>query len=70
MDLATDFRRPQIAAETLTINFFNDWMLEMCFRAYDPCFSCSTHALPGQSPLVVSIYGPNGQMVRQIRREG
>ena len=24
--------------------------VEMAFRAYDPCLSCATHALPGQSP--------------------
>ena len=25
-------------------------MVEMAFRAYDPCFGCATHSLPGQMP--------------------
>ena len=27
-------------------------MVEMAFRAYDPCFGCATHTLPGEMPLV------------------
>jgi F420-non-reducing hydrogenase large subunit len=26
-------------------------MVEMAFRAYDPCLSCATHCLPGKMPL-------------------
>ena len=29
--------------------------IEVGIRAYDPCFSCATHAL-GQMPLIVSVY--------------
>ncbi|OPZ24221.1 MAG: NAD-reducing hydrogenase HoxS subunit beta [Lentisphaerae bacterium ADurb.BinA184] len=43
-------------------------MLEMCFRAYDPCFSCSTHALPGQMPMDVRIFDHRNQMIRRIAR--
>ncbi len=43
-------------------------MVEMAFRAYDPCFSCATHSLPGQMPLQVNIYGPDGELVNQINR--
>ena len=25
--------------------------VEMAFRAYDPCFACATHSLPGRMPL-------------------
>ena len=28
-------------------------MVEMAFRAFDPCYSCATHSLPGQMPLHV-----------------
>ena len=28
-------------------------MVEMAFRAYDPCFGCATHTLPGEMPLEV-----------------
>jgi F420-non-reducing hydrogenase large subunit len=37
--------------------------VEMAFRSYDPCFSCATHSLPGQMPLEVLIYGPDGEVV-------
>ena len=30
-------------------------MIEMAFRAYDPCFGCATHTLPGEMPLEVAI---------------
>jgi F420-non-reducing hydrogenase large subunit len=43
--------------------------LEMSFRAYDPCFGCATHSLPGQMPLTVEIHDPDGQLVREIRRD-
>lgn len=44
-------------------------MVEMAFRAYDPCHGCGTHALPGQMPLVVTVYRSDGSKVREIRRE-
>lgn len=43
-------------------------LVEMAFRAYDPCHGCATHALPGQMPLVVRVYDPAGGLVREIRR--
>ena len=49
----------------------NDGLLnrvEMAFRAYDPCLSCATHALPGQMPLVARIHDSSGRVVREIRR--
>jgi F420-non-reducing hydrogenase large subunit len=41
-------------------------MVEMAFRAYDPCFGCATHALPGHVPLEVNIYDPQRKLVRQL----
>ncbi|MBL7133647.1 MAG: Ni/Fe hydrogenase subunit alpha [Phycisphaerae bacterium] len=43
-------------------------MLEMAFRAYDPCFSCSTHALPGQMPMEVKVFDKNRELIRTLRR--
>jgi len=43
--------------------------IEMAFRAYDPCFACATHSLPGQMPLIVSIYDAQGKVVEQLRRD-
>ncbi|HSR12881.1 MAG TPA: nickel-dependent hydrogenase large subunit, partial [Thermodesulfobacteriota bacterium] len=43
-------------------------MVEMAFRAYDPCLSCATHSLPGTMPLVVTIRDSRGKCIREIRR--
>ena len=45
-------------------------MVEMAFRAYDPCHGCATHALPGQMPLIVSIYDRQHNLLQEIRRDG
>jgi len=42
--------------------------VEMAFRAYDPCLSCSTHSLPGEMPLEVLIVREDGKVVRRLRR--
>jgi len=44
-------------------------MVEMAFRAYDPCHGCATHALPGQMPLRIRVIGPEGRVVQEIRRD-
>ncbi len=41
-------------------------MVEMAFRAYDPCFGCATHSLPGHLPLAVSIYDCNRNLIREL----
>ena len=41
-------------------------MIEMAFRAYDPCNACATHSLPGRMPLEVNIYDCNGELVRKL----
>jgi F420-non-reducing hydrogenase large subunit len=43
-------------------------MVEMAFRAYDPCYACATHTLPGQMPLDVKIYSKNGLLLQTLRR--
>ncbi|MEK7667326.1 MAG: nickel-dependent hydrogenase large subunit, partial [Gemmatimonadota bacterium] len=43
-------------------------MVEMAFRAYDPCLGCATHTLPGAMPLEVRLRGPDGTVLRTIRR--
>jgi F420-non-reducing hydrogenase large subunit len=43
-------------------------MIEMAFRAYDPCHGCATHALPGQMPLVARIYDAEHRLIEEIRR--
>jgi len=43
-------------------------MVEMAFRAYDPCHGCGTHSLPGSMALKVSIRDAAGNLLREIRR--
>ena len=42
--------------------------VEMAFRAYDPCFSCATHTLPGQMPLEVVLRDRAGEVVGRVTR--
>lgn len=43
-------------------------MVEMAFRAYDPCMACATHTIPGQMPLEVVIYDSKGEVVQTLSR--
>ena len=52
---------PQVTEPLLNI-------IEMAFRAYDPCFACATHAMPGRMPLKVRIFSPDGQLERTLQR--
>ena len=42
--------------------------VEAAIRAYDPCLSCSTHAI-GQMPMVIELMEPDGTVVDRIARE-
>ena len=42
--------------------------VEAAIRCYDPCLSCTTHAL-GQMPLIVKIVDAGGDMVETFRRD-
>jgi F420-non-reducing hydrogenase large subunit len=44
-------------------------MIEMAFRAYDPCFSCATHSLPGDMPMIVEIKDADGKLLQRIQRD-
>ena len=41
--------------------------VEAAIRAYDPCLSCSTHAI-GQMPMVIELMEPDGTVVDRIAR--
>ncbi len=43
-------------------------MVEMAFRAYDPCFSCATHSLPGTMPMIVNIHDSAGIIIQTLKR--
>jgi len=40
----------------------------MAFRAYDPCFGCATHSLPGQMPMEVIVHDADGQVLQTVKR--
>jgi F420-non-reducing hydrogenase large subunit len=44
-------------------------MIEMAFRAYDPCHACATHSLPGRIPLEVNVYDSGGELVKRLIRD-
>jgi len=41
-------------------------MIQMAFRAYDPCHACATHSLTGRMPLEVKVYDARGELVKQL----
>ncbi|MEZ4831856.1 MAG: Ni/Fe hydrogenase subunit alpha [Caldilineaceae bacterium] len=40
---------------------------EAVIRTFDPCLSCSTHAI-GQMPLQIQLMGPDGEVVDELQR--
>ena len=42
--------------------------VEAVVRAFDPCLSCSTHAL-GRMPMRVQLCDPDGRVLRELRRD-
>jgi NAD-reducing hydrogenase large subunit len=43
--------------------------VEAAIRAYDPCLSCSTHAI-GQMPMIIEVVDAAGVVVNTLRRDG
>jgi len=43
-------------------------MIEMAFRAYDPCHACATHNIPGSLNIPIHIYDKNGNLIKVIKR--
>lgn len=43
-------------------------MIEMAFRAYDPCLSCATHAIYGQMPFTLVIKDHRGNVIDRVSR--
>ena len=53
---------------TITDGILN--RIEMAFRAYDPCFGCATHSLPGEMPLEIVIHSAeSGEVVEVVKRQ-
>jgi NAD-reducing hydrogenase large subunit len=41
--------------------------VEAVVRTFDPCLSCSTHAV-GQMPLEIQLIAADGEVLDQLRR--
>jgi NAD-reducing hydrogenase large subunit len=57
--------RHYVKAEKLTEPMLN--RVEAAIRCYDPCLSCSTHAI-GQMPLHLQLLAPDGAVLDERRR--
>ena len=44
-------------------------MVEMAFRAYDPCLSCATHSIPGRVPLIINLRDQMGNILDTYKSE-
>lgn len=61
----------QVAKQYVKGNRLTEGMLnrvEAGIRCFDPCLSCSTHAI-GQMPLVVQLVGPDGTTLDELKRD-
>ncbi len=60
-----------IAIKNLDPNNLKEYMLNLVeggIRCYDPCLSCSTHAI-GQMPILIQIYDHNNNLVNVFQRD-
>jgi NAD-reducing hydrogenase large subunit len=69
-NLAINKTVEQAAARFVNSHALAEGMLnrvEAGVRCYDPCLSCSTHAI-GKMPLVVEVFSPAGELVERFAR--
>jgi F420-non-reducing hydrogenase large subunit len=43
--------------------------IEMAFRAYDPCFGCATHTLPGRQAFQVRVFNHKRELIQEVLQE-
>jgi len=61
----------QVAKRFVKGDQLTEGMLNRCeavIRAFDPCLSCSTHAL-GQMPMKIELRGSDGRLLDELRRD-
>jgi NAD-reducing hydrogenase large subunit len=69
-NLAMNQSVKQVAQHFVKADKLQEGMLnrvEAVIRSYDPCLSCSTHAV-GRMPLHVQLLAPEGKVLDEIRR--
>ncbi len=60
----------EVAKQYIHGNDIQEGMLnrvESTIRCYDPCLSCSTHAI-GQMPMIVEIKNTSGELIKRMER--
>ena len=73
--VVTDHRNPRDGRHLENIGTFHPAAegvlnrLEAGIRAFDPCLSCSTHAV-GQMPLMLEVVDSAGRLISRTEREG
>ncbi len=61
----------QVARRFVKGGQLTEGMLNRCealVRAFDPCLSCSTHAM-GQMPMMIDLYDAEGKLADSLRRD-
>jgi len=43
-------------------------MIEMAFRAYDPCFACATHIIADNNSFTVNVCNEKGDIIKTLKR--
>ena len=43
-------------------------MVEMAYRAYDPCLACASHYAFGKMPLTIEIYNHKKKLIKTVKR--
>ncbi len=69
-NLAINKSVEQTARYFVTANRLSEGMLnrvEAAVRCYDPCLSCSTHAI-GQMPLIIELRNRRGELIDRVQR--
>jgi len=69
-NLAMNASVKQVAQHYVKASRLQEGMLnrvEAVIRSYDPCLSCSTHAL-GQMPLHIQLLGTDGNVLDEVKR--
>lgn len=62
----TDVARQYVRGDDIQEGMLN--RVESAIRCYDPCLSCSTHAM-GQMPMVIEVRDAKGDILRQLERQ-
>lgn len=61
----------EVAKQYVKADHLEEGMLnrvESAIRCYDPCLSCSTHAI-GTMPISIAVYDAAGELVKTIKRD-